>query len=136
LEIISQIVEDIDDLIKGEEKDEDVWNLLTEVFEKIEYSLIYYYFVWNLFSILGYQIDLYHCVNCQKKLISGKLYFTPEEGGITCCGQGEQISAEVVKILRLFLKKDWNILLRLKIQDSHRQELEKIKTCFLDKIIL
>ena len=61
LEILSQIAENADDLISGEEEDEDIWNLLTEVFEKVNsYSLIYYYFVWNLLSILGYQVDLYH----------------------------------------------------------------------------
>ena len=83
LEIVSQIVENANDLIKGEEKDEDIWSLFAEVFDKLNnykllttnYSLIYYYFLWNLFSILGYQIDLYHCANCQKKLIPEKLYF-------------------------------------------------------------
>lgn len=131
LEILSQIAENADDLISGEEEDEDIWNLLTEVFEKVNsYSLIYYYFVWNLLSILGYQVDLYHCGDCQKKLIPEKLYFNSEEG-IICseCFEGatdKEICPEIIKILRLFLKKDWNILLRLKIQDFHKKELENI----------
>ena len=131
LEILSQIAENADDLISGEEEDEDIWNLLTEVFEKVNsYSLIYYYFVWNLLSILGYQVDLYHCGDCQKKLIPEKLYFNSEEG-IICseCFEGatdKEICQEIIKILRLFLKKDWNILLRLKIQDFHKKELENI----------
>lgn len=136
LEILSQIAENADDLIMGEEKDEDIWNLLIEVFEKINsYSLIYHYFLWNLLSILGYQVDLYHCCNCQKKLIPERLYFNSEEG-IICseCFEGEtdkQICPEIVKILRLFLKKDWNILSRLKIQDFHKKELENISENYL-----
>ena len=139
LEIVSQIAENVDDLIKGEEKDEDVWNLLTEVFEKINsYSLIYHYFLWNLLSILGYQMDLYYCANCQKKLIPEKLYFNSEEG-IICSGCFEgaadkQICPEIIKILRLFLKKDWNILLRLKTQDFHKKELEAISLDFLNSV--
>ena len=139
LEIISQIAENTDDLIRGEERDEDIWNLLTEVFEKINsYSLIYYCFLWNLFSILGYQIDLYHCVNCQKKLIPEKLYFNPEEGGIICSeclsvpsAKTCEISPDVIKILRFFLEKDWNILSRLKIQDFHKKELKNISENYL-----
>lgn len=146
LEIVSQIIENADDLIKGEEKDEDIWNLLTEVFEKlndyklqtINYSLIYYYFLWNLFSILGYQIDLYYCGNCQKKLVPEKLYFDSEEGIIcSSCFKGaadKQICLEIIKILRLFLEKDWNILLRLKIQDFHKKELEAISLDFLKSV--
>ncbi len=140
LETASQIAENADELIKGEEKDEDIWNLLREVFDKINnYSLIYYYFLWNLLSILGYQIDLYHCIGCQKKLGPGKLYFNPEEGAIVCsvCFEGsvdKEICPEVIKILRLFLKKDWNILLRLKIQDSHKKALETISLDFLKEL--
>jgi len=149
LKIVSQISENADDLIKGEEKDEDIWNLLTEVFQKLEnyelriknYELIYYYFLWNLLSILGYQMDLYHCGNCQKKLIPEKLYFDSEEG-IICSGclpagasaKAGEISPDVIKILRLFLKKDWNILLRLKIQDFHKKELEAISLDFLKSV--
>ncbi len=151
LEIVSQIAENTDDLIKGEEKDEDIWNLLTEVFDRLcdklslsvpislaYHNLIYHYFVWNLLSILGYQIDLYHCGNCQKKLIPEKLYFNSEEGIIcSSCFEGaadKQICLEIIKILRLFIKKDWNILSRLKIQDFHKKELEAISLDFLKSV--
>ena len=139
LEILSQIAENADDLIIGQEKDEDIWNLLTEVFEKINsYSLIYHYFLWNLLSILGYQVDLYHCSNCQKKLIPERLYFNSEEGIIcSSCFEGaadKEICPEIIKILRLFLKKDWNILSRLKIQDFHKKELDTISLDFLKSV--
>jgi len=140
LKIAYQIAETADNLIGGQEKDEKIWNLLTEVFEKlnnyklqtINYPLIYHYFLWNLLSILGYQIGFYNCAVCQKKLVPQKLYFNPEEGGIIdleCfkkIKKGEEVSPELVKILRLFIKKDWNILSRLKIQDLHKKELESI----------
>lgn len=145
LKIAYQIAEVADGLIKGQEKDKKIWNLLNEAFEKLNnysllttrYSLIYYYFLWNLLSILGYQIDLYNCVICHKNLIPLKLYFSSEEGGIICAGCFDKaneridISLEVIKILRLFLKKDWNILQRLKIQDSYEEELETISEYYL-----
>lgn len=147
LKIAYQVAETTDNLISGQEKDEKIWNLLNEVFDKLNnytllttnYPLIYHYFVWNLLSILGYQIDLYNCTVCQKKLVLQKLYFNPEEGGIICeeCLPAEastkesEISPDIIKILRLLLKKDWNILSRLKVQDLHKKELESISENYL-----
>ncbi len=162
LEIASRIVQVCDNLVAREERDEKIWQLLAEVFNrldncKVENSLemnkflagecgneqvprkrvwkleiIYYYFLWNLLSILGYEINLYHCAVCQKKLEPENLYFNFKEGGIIDSGcyqkikDGKAILPEVIKILRLFLKKDWNTLLKLKIGDDHRDQLELI----------
>lgn len=136
LKISLQIAETADSLIKGQEQDENIWNLFTEVFDRLNnytlhttnYSLIYQYFLWNLLSILGYQVDLYNCAICQKKLIPQKLYFSPGQGIIClgCAKKGEEISPDIIKILRLFLQKDWQILSRLRIEDSHEKELETV----------
>ncbi len=147
-----KITEVADNLIRGEERDDKIWDLLGEVFNKLcdkpglspisqaYHNLIYHYFVWNLLSILGYQIDLYNCVICRKNLIPLKLYFSSEEGGIVCAACFDKtneridVSSEVIKILRLLLEKNWNILLRLKIQDSHKKELEIISENYLSFI--
>ena len=145
LKIAYQIAGVADNLIRGEEKDEKIWDLLNEVFNKlnncslfiVRCSLIYYYFLWNLLSILGYQIDLYNCALCQKKLLPEKLYFNPEEGGmidLNCfekIKKGEAIPPEVIKILRIFLNKDWYTLLKLKINDSYKKSLESISENYL-----
>ena len=71
LTVAHKISETLDNLIKGEEPDEEIWQLLTETFEKLnkdKLEIIYYYFLWNLLSILGYQTELYQCLICQKKL--------------------------------------------------------------------
>ena len=83
LEVAYQIAIIIDSLLIREEKDENIWCLINEVFDKLENAnslkIIYYYFLWNLMVFLGYQIDLYHCAVCQKKLSPQKLYFDAEE---------------------------------------------------------
>jgi len=148
LEIASKISETLNDLIKVEEKDERVWELAEEVFKKLEtenpskvgywkLEIIYYYFLWNIFSILGYQIDFYHCIICWKKLLPQNLYFSFEEGGIICgdcckkikkCGV---IVPEVIKIIRLFLKKDWAVLEKLKINEQYLKQLDLISQQYL-----
>ena len=65
-----------DDLVAKEEKDEKIWELLNEVFEKLNdcklkaenCKLIYYYFFWNLVSFLGYQPELRDGAICGKKI--------------------------------------------------------------------
>jgi len=155
LKIAYQIAEVADILIKGQEKDEKIWDLINEVFNRLDnwkleienckLKIIYYYFLWNLSSILGYQIDLYNCSFCQKKLFPEKLYFNPKEGGIICldCFKKEKnrdrsiflISPEVIKIFRLFLDKNWMILSKLKIGQKQRKELEEVSRSYIDGII-
>jgi DNA repair protein RecO (recombination protein O) len=140
LQIAYRISEALDNLVKGQEPDEKIWHLLNEVFQKLNslslvishLSLLYYYFLWNFLSILGYKPELYKCVFCQKKLIPEKLYFSPKEGGLICqnCFKkvklGKEVKPEVVKILRIILEKNWPTLSKLKIEEPHLKSLNMI----------
>jgi len=149
LAIAYKISEVLDNLVKGQEPDENLWNLLNETFQKlntynlkpIAYNLIYYYFLWNLLSILGYRPELYQCALCQKKLGypqgPEKLYFSSKEGGIICpvCSQKiktkKELTPETIKTLRIILKKDWGTLLKLKIEAEYLKELFFISKDYL-----
>jgi len=140
LVIAYKISEDLDNFVRGEEPDEKIWQLIIEVFEKLNnlsfiinhLSLLYYYFFWNLISILGYKPELYFCPICQKKLEPEKLYFSQKEGGIICqnCSKTEksliEIKPETVKIWREILKRGWKILSKLKIEEDYLKPLAKI----------
>ena len=144
LDIAYGISEDLDNFVRGEEPDKKIWQLILEVFERLNNSqlttynlqLIYYYFFWNFISILGYKPELYFCVACQKKLKPEKLYFSSKEGGIICqdcsksfgvpSGSGIETKQEVVKILRKILEKDWKILSRLRNIKEYLKSIETI----------
>lgn len=148
LRIAFKISEALDNLVKGQEPDEKVWQLLNETFNKLDNcslftvhcSLIYYYFLWNFLSILGYKPELYHCSLCQKKLLPMSLYFSPKEGGIICqkClvkeKESVKIEPEIVKILRLILERNWKVLSKLKIEKSHPKSLKIISDYYLSFI--
>ncbi len=142
-----------DDLVRGQEKDNKIWQLFSEVFRRLDdlgfkisdLRLVYYYFFWNLLTILGYAPDFYHCVLCQKRLSSGQIYFSSGESGLICqsCLKSvksikedkssfppfvaarpiKEIETSIIKILRIILKKDWSILSKLKIEKSHLEML-------------
>ena len=145
LKISYEISEISDDLIRGQEKDEKIWNLLRETFQRLnksslsveEYWLIYYYFFWNFLSILGYRPELNLCAICQKKLIPKDLYFSPKEGGVICftcfkkTKSGKKIEPDVIKILRLILKKEISLLKRLKIKRTYQEAIKEISEEYL-----
>ena len=111
LRIIYQIAAIIDKLVIKEEKDANIWELLSEVSRKLDshtlvassYWLIYYYFFWHLISLLGYHPKIENCFI-----------------------QGKAIDCDIIKILKLIFKKDWQILSRLKLTASHSELLKNI----------
>ena len=148
LKIAFDISEMIDSLIRGEERDEKIWEILAETFERLneislsikECWLIYYYFLWNFLSILGYKPQLNFCSICQKKLVPQDLYFSFQEGGVICLNcskklkEKKKISPEAVKILRLILEKDFDFIKKLKIEKGYQKEIKEISENYLSHI--
>ena len=118
LKIAYKISQILDNLVSGQEADEKIWQLLNETFRKLnqleissaKLELIYYYFFWNLVSLLGYQPDIKNCTI-----------------------QGKKINCDIVKIIKVILKKDWQILLRLKIRPLHLKLLKNVSRWYNKK---
>jgi len=150
LKIAYRVSDFLDKLIKEAEEDKALWQLLLEVFEKLNnlqftaynLQLIFYYFLWNLFSILGYSPELYHCISCHKRLKPEGLYFSPKEGGVVCseCHQKKKnksikIKPATIKILRLILEKNYSTLFRLKIKRENIENLKRISQAFYHYVV-
>jgi len=134
----------LDSLISGEQKDEEIFDLLEESMERLNGSdtrmLIYYYFLWNMLSLLGYHSEVQECAGCHEALTPQGLNFSSKEGGVICknCsthGSGQKINADIVKILRLILKKDWQTLSKLKIELSSQKVFEKVSDSYYSYIL-
>lgn len=134
-------------LIKGQEPDEKIWQLLKEVFSRLNSSelessklaVLYYYFFWNLLSLLGYRPDLYYCSLCGQKLLPAKIYFNWKERGLFCqsCQKKTaqrgllQLSPETIKLIRMLLEKDWSVLKRLKFETENFLTMKKLVSYYL-----
>ncbi|HUW71666.1 MAG TPA: DNA repair protein RecO [Candidatus Humimicrobiaceae bacterium] len=111
LKIAYKISGILDNLVKDPESDEKIWRLLKETFRKlnkletteVKLEILYYYFFWNLVSFLGYQPELWTDSIC-----------------------GRQIDADLAKILKIIIKNDWQVLLKLKITPVHLRLLKNI----------
>jgi len=149
LKFAYKIAENINVLVKGKERDEELWELVMTIFRRLDKCsssdlscfFIYYYFLWNFLSCLGYKPELDCCAFCQKRLSPENLYFNSEQGGIICnnCFKelkiGKKISSEFVKIIKLLLAGDLKILSSLKIDSKDKKDLEKVSEIYLSYFI-
>ncbi len=101
---------------KERQADEKIFALLCTVMEALDknsnkyYPYLVWYFVWNYLKYLGYEPELYHCVNCKKSIRPGNNTFSFQRGGLVCsrCGHGIQngqnISDASIKLMRFILE--------------------------------
>jgi len=148
-QIACNISELVDQVIHGQEKDEAILQLLIEVFEKLNSKslsengrqLLYHYFFWNFMEVLGYGPELSVCAVCAKKLQPLQLYFSSKEGGIMCAScqsihtKGRKIASETVKVMRLLLKKEWELLLKIKIDQGITDALKKVSDAYYTYVL-
>ncbi len=136
-EIANKISEILDSFIRGQELDERIWFFIIDIFvklndQKTNNKFLYYYFFWNFVYILGHGPELSICVTCSQKLHPEILYFSNKEGGVICKScfivkkEGTEIIPDIVKILRLIVKKDWDVLSNLKIVIHSKKLLKEI----------
>jgi DNA repair protein RecO (recombination protein O) len=125
--LVQKISEILDSLIKGPEKEEKIFNLLQEVFEKLNsFSFrkkeeLFWYFFWNLIWILGFLPNLKECDLCKSK-VKGNCFFSFEKGAIICLNCKRKIKEKlfsldfsVIKLIELILKENFNFLEKIKI---------------------
>ena len=150
LKIAFKISKVLDNFLRFEEKDKRIWDLIVETFslldnkrltEPTHLSSLFHYFLWNFFSILGYQPELFRCAICQKKLTFDGLYFSTRDGGVICsvCAKSKEeatrVNSDAVKILRIILKRDWQTLSRLKIEPVSQKLLKNISESYYSNLL-
>lgn len=117
LQIAYRISEIVDRIVQGQEADQDIWELLNEVFGTLNKNelpiatckLLPYYFLWNLLSHSGYRPLLDH----------------PE------LKKGDQ---KTTQLIELFLSQNAHALLDLQVRDEERKVLKTTSYNYLTKI--
>jgi len=139
-EVAGRIAESMDDFIKEQEKDKKIFDLLgdslgrlnDDALEQKSCELVYYHFIWNFFSELGFKPELEKCACCSSGLVQDEIYFSHKEGGTICkkCfsqdKNAEKTEAGIIKILRLILKNDWATISKLKVDFDTTNSLHDI----------
>ncbi len=140
--------ETLDALVKFGERDEKLWTLLSDFFAVIDESrqkiqtlgISLHYFLWNLFMALGYGPDLQICLYCRKKVSAASIFFSAQDGGLICedcrhlTKSGVDVSINVVKIVRIFLQKNWPLAAKLKVGRNDLKAIKNFSDYYLEEI--
>ncbi|MEF8847178.1 MAG: DNA repair protein RecO [Candidatus Paceibacterota bacterium] len=129
LKTASLIGREVSTLVKGQEQDQDLWQLLLFTFKRLNKSprifLTYQYFFWRFVSHLGYRPQLYDCVDCGDELNPDQLYFSANQGGLVCrnCKEGlnQKTDPGTVKVIRAILEQDWQEVKKLRVNKQHQK---------------
>jgi DNA repair protein RecO (recombination protein O) len=107
-------------------------NTLKELSSAMEGERILRYFELRLLSHLGYRPQLQRCSNCGKQLQQEINYFSAAQGGALCreCGYPDMaaktLSVNALKVLRLWLKCDFDTARRVKLNSELTREIKNI----------
>lgn len=114
-------------------------------FNKERGELLWSFFALKLMVELGYQPEMYQCLDCHKKIVPGENYFNLKNGGLLdadCYEKGKiagaystsellAISDNCVKIIRLISKSDFNSVSKINIDKKLIKELSLVVNGFL-----
>jgi DNA repair protein RecO (recombination protein O) len=136
------VAEIIDKLINENQESKSIFKLIYNTLSGLNNDknhLILNYFELQLLSHLGHKPELLVCVKCRNKLSSNTLW-SSSSGGTICqnCRQGvgdyQVIDSNAIKVMRLLLSEDINVIDRLNISNDLDNELEKIINDYLEQI--
>jgi DNA repair protein RecO (recombination protein O) len=139
-EVASRIAMAIDEIIKEQERDPQLLSFIEKTFDILnsknlkasQCDYLYYYFLWNFFSILGFKPELVRCSHCSCGLDPQKISFSCKEGGVVCLkchGLNEKfkkVGTDVIKVLRVIINSNWDIASKIKIDKTCQKELKEI----------
>jgi DNA repair protein RecO (recombination protein O) len=133
----------LDQLVKGEEPNQRIFNLSLKTLsrmEKIEESNLeplFWSFALKLLSHLGYKPKLDSCVNCGKEIEEEQIYASPERGGVICpnCVREDEyylkLNRKSYLLVRRLLSLDMNRVDRYPVNKENLQEVEETVKSFI-----
>ncbi len=141
ISLTTKILEDIDSLIQGEQKDVKVWRLIGESLNMVEEgkgSVVYHRFFWKLVSALGYGPELYVCSRCRGKIDPAFLILSPVDGGLICSNCKTEksffsVDEGTVKAIRISLRND-RFFERVKLRPAEEELLADVSQKYLSMI--
>jgi DNA repair protein RecO (recombination protein O) len=116
----SYIGELVDCFSESGDENQPLWELLIIALQELDQlaagqdvRALQHWFEMHLLSLVGFQPQLYQCLNCDEELQPTLNYMSLIEGGVVCptCAQGrrdlEPIDVDVLKVLRFLQSRPW-----------------------------
>jgi DNA repair protein RecO (recombination protein O) len=125
-----------------------VWDLLILTLQELNQlqsadniRLLQHWFELSLLSLVGFQPQLFQCLNCDEELEPVSNYISLIEGGVLCpnCGQGrrdlEVIEADVLKVLRFLQSRPWAAVRQITIRPHILRQVDNLLYRYLVTVL-
>jgi DNA repair protein RecO (recombination protein O) len=99
------------------------------------------YFEIRLLSLVGFELRLFQCANCDAAIQPQDQFFSAEQGGVLCpeCRWADEralpISLNALKVLRYLQTRPYSVVQHLRIRRALHTELETIMLRTLEHIL-
>jgi DNA repair protein RecO (recombination protein O) len=141
----SYVVELLDRFTVEEDPDPRKYKLLSDALGWLavveDQRLATRYYELRLFSLAGFQPQLFRCVSCGQQIEQQDQFFSADLGGLLCpkCQGADRrarpISAVAVKVLRYLQIRDWETVSVLHLKSHVHGELEGLMHYYLRHIL-
>lgn len=135
----------VDRFVSDEDENRPVFDLLLAAFEWLgqagDLALATRFFELRLLTLVGYQPQFFHCVNCQTEIEPVVNFFHAGEGGVLCprCGEGRSeatpLSLNALKVLRFLQTRDYDTVQLLHVRLPLHAELETVMLRYITYIL-
>ncbi|UCG94518.1 MAG: DNA repair protein RecO [Candidatus Aerophobus sp.] len=139
----SALAELLEQLIKGEEPNQRIFNLSLKTLsrmektEEVNLEKLFWVFTLKLLSHLGYRPKLDSCVSCGKEIKRKELFLSTERGGIICpdCTRESEfyikLSRKSYLSIRKLLSLDMNRVDKYPMNDENLEEMGEVVKSFI-----
>lgn len=143
LEKVGRVLDTFGKIIADQEKDEKIFEIFSEYLKSTDklsigeketdkMDILVLGFLFKLMGEMGYRLEVESCVNCGATLKPENNYFSPGKGGVLCqtChaldNKRLKISAESIKLIRIFLKNKISNLGKLQVPKKDINNLQVV----------
>lgn len=139
----SALAELLEQLIKGEEPNQRIFNLSRKSLSRMEKAdesnleKLFWVFALKLLSHLGYKPKLDNCVDCAKEIKDKEIFLSPERGGVICkrCAREDEFYLKLNRRSYLSARKlvslDINKVDRYPLTKEDLQEIGELIVSFI-----
>jgi DNA repair protein RecO (recombination protein O) len=119
----------IDCFSESDDENQPLWELLILTLQELDALavpetryLLQHWFELHLLSLVGFQPELFQCLNCGEELQPVANFISLVDGGVLCpnCGRGqrelETIDADVLKVLRFIQSRHWSAVRQVNVR--------------------
>ena len=134
----------LDKFLEEKQNHPEVFELFSKYLENLDKAddpILIPVFSAKILENLGFKPVTADCLHCQNKLLPEQNYWDDIEGGVICnsChnkfGHGQEISNDVIKILRLVFSPEFKVGSKININDKYKKQTGLVLESYIEGII-